>query len=133
MIEALCGLMVFSILASALLSGYDSYLKVKKRNKFNEKAIQYIDIITKEIKYNMNYENFGLYQNDKIYYMKNTNVEDLMCSEIKNFISDTKNTENEVCVLQFIKNDDKHNIKVKISYEYGDYKINQEFFKQEFS
>lgn len=116
LIELIIGFMIFSILVVAVFSGYDSYLKMKKRNKVREKAIDYVGTIGKEIKFNSTYIQLNRLEKSRDYYIDNINLHDLISKEnISELLSFSLPSDEEYCKL-IVSSISEDKLKITITY-----------------
>lgn len=116
LIEIIIGFMIFSILVIAVFSGFDSYLKIKKRNKVKEKAINYVGILGKELKFNSTYVQLNTLEKNMEYYVDNINSDELIGKQnIIGLMSRSLPSDGEYCKL-IITNISEGKLKIKITY-----------------
>lgn len=116
LIEVIVGFMIFSVLVVAVFNGYDSYLKIKKTNKINEKAIDYVGILGKEIKFNTTYLQLNRLEKNRDYYIDNVDLDELIGKEnISELLSISLPSDEEYCKL-IVTNISEDKLKIIITY-----------------
>ncbi len=116
LIELIIGFMILSILVVAVFGGYDSYLKMKKRNQIKERAIDYVGILAKELKFNSTYTQLNRLEKSRDYYIDNLNLDDLIINEdIDELISSRLPSGEEYCKL-IVTNISENKFKITITY-----------------